>query len=64
MECNQVHKFYPIGEAEEDGEEEGKRKAQRELDDWVEGQSNSDELAFCNGNNEMVKSFNQKFNLF
>ena len=51
MECNQIHCFYPNKEAEEDGEEE---------DDWAEEQRNLDKLAYCNGNNQMVKIFNLK----
>ena len=39
MECNQIHRFYPNEEAENDDEEDIWR-TQRELDDWVEEQRN------------------------
>ena len=47
MGCNQIHTCHPAEEGEED--------------DWggeLEGLFKPD---YCNGNNEMVKIFNQKY---
>ena len=60
MECNQIHSFHPNEDGEGDNEEEDITRAQRELDDWVKEQTNLDKPKYCNGNNEMVKIFNQK----
>ena len=61
MEFNQNHKFYPNKEAEDDDGEEVIWRAQRELDDWVEEGRNLDKTAYCNGYNQLVKIFNQKY---
>ena len=60
MECNQIHSFYSLEEAEEDNEEKDRWRAQRELDNWVEEQKNLDKPTYCNRNNQMVKGLNQK----
>ena len=60
MECNQIRGFYPIEKAEEDDDEEGIWKDQRELDGWNGEQMIFDKPAYWNGNNEMVKILNQK----
>ena len=59
MECNQMHSFYPKEEGEND-EDEDIWRAQRELDACFDEQRNLDEPAYCKGNNQMVKIFNQK----
>ena len=60
IEINQIHRFYKREEIEEDDGDENIWRAQRELDDWVEEQRNLDKPTYCNGNNEMMKIFNQK----
>ena len=60
MECNQIHSFYSLEEAEEDNEEKDRWRAQRELDNWVEEQKNLDKPTYCNRNNQMVKGFKSK----
>ena len=57
LDCNQLHSFQPD---EENHDEEDIWRAQRELYVWVEGQRNSDKPANFNGNNEILKIFNQK----
>ena len=61
MESNQIHSFFGNEEADEADDEEDIRGAQRELDDWVEEQRNFDKPAYCDGSNEVVKIFNQKY---
>ena len=57
MECNHIHGFNPN---EEDDDEDDILSVQRAVDAWVEEQRSFAKPAFCNGNNEMVKIFNQK----
>ena len=45
VECNQIHTFYPDEKCEED--------------DWGGEQQSLFEPDLCNGNNEMVRIFNQ-----
>ena len=51
VEPNQIHSFHPDEEVEEHDEEE---------DDWVEEQRNLDKPAFFNGNNQIVRIFDEK----
>ena len=60
MGCSQIHNFHPNEEPEGGNEEEDMKRAQRELDDWIEVQTKLDKPKYCQGNNEMVKIFNQK----
>ena len=60
MKCKQIHSFYPKEEAGEDDEEDDIMRAQREVDAWVGEQRIFVTPACCNGNNEVVKNFNQK----
>ena len=60
MECNQIHSFYPDEEVEVDDGGDDIWRDQRDLHDWAEERKNLDEPACCNGNNEIMKMFNQK----
>ena len=60
MECNQIHRFHPNEEAEEDVVEEDFWIAHREIEFWAEEQKILNKPAYCKGNNEMVMIFNRK----
>ena len=60
IENIQIHSFYPYEEHEEDDEEEDIWRAHGKSNDWVQKYRNSDKPAYCHGNKQTVKVFNQK----